>query len=62
MTKLEELERRILLKQQLMILIQEEIIILAARLEAERQAGIKWRAEERGTKDENKFVFRRPLS
>jgi len=47
-TKIEELERRIELKKQLLVLIQEEINILAARLEAERQAGIKWRAEERG--------------
>ena len=47
MTKIEELERRIELKKQLLALIQEEINILVARLEAERQAAIKWRAEER---------------
>ena len=47
MTKLEELERRIKLKKQLLVLIQEEINILVARLEAEKKAGIKWRAEER---------------
>ena len=46
LSKIKELEKRIKLKQQLMILIQEEIIILVARLEDERQAGIKWRAEE----------------
>ena len=48
MTKIKELERRIKLKERLMILIQEEIIILVARLEDEKKAGIKWRAEERG--------------
>ena len=48
MTKIEELERRIELKKQLLTLIQEEINLLIMRLEAERQAGIKWRAEERG--------------
>ena len=46
MTKIEELERRIELKKQLLILIQEEIFILVARLEDEKKAGIKWRAEE----------------
>jgi len=44
---IEELERRIELKKQLLALIHEEINILAARLHNERQAGIKWRAEER---------------
>ena len=44
MTKVEELERRILLKQRLMILIQEEINILIMRLDDEKKAGIKWRA------------------
>ena len=48
MTKIEELEKQILLKQRLMILIQEEINLLIMRLEDERQAGIKWRAGERG--------------
>ena len=47
MTKIKELEQRILLKQRLMILIQEEINILIMRLDDERKAGIKWRAEER---------------
>ena len=46
MEKIEELERQILLKQRLMILIQEEIILLIARLKDEKKAGIKWRAEE----------------
>ena len=46
--KIKELERRILLKQRLMILIQEEINILIMRLDDEKKAGIKWRAEERG--------------
>ena len=50
MTKIKELEKRIKLKEQLLALIQEEINILVARLEDERQAGIKWRAEERGAK------------
>ena len=48
MTKIKELEQRILLKQRLMILIQEEINILIMRLDDEKKAGIKWRAEERG--------------
>ena len=48
MTKIEDLERRILLKQRLMILIQEEINLLIMRLDDEKKAGIKWRAEERG--------------
>ena len=48
MTKIEGLERQILLKQRLMILIQEEINLLIMRLHDERKAGIKWRAEERG--------------
>ena len=48
MTKVEELEKQILLKQRLMILIQEEINILIMRLDGEKKAGIKWRAEERG--------------
>jgi len=47
-TKIKELEQRILLKQRLMILIQEEINILIMRLDDEKKAGIKWRAEERG--------------
>jgi len=47
-TKIKELEKRILLKQRLMILIQEEINILIMRLDDEKKAGIKWRAEERG--------------
>jgi len=46
-TKLEELERRIELKKQLLVLIQEEINILVARLDDEKKAGIKWRPEER---------------
>ena len=46
LSKIEELERRIELKKQLLALIQEEINILVARLEAEKKAGIKWRAEE----------------
>ena len=48
MTKIKELEQRILLKQRLMILIQEEINLLIMRLDDEKKAGIKWRAEERG--------------
>ena len=48
MTKIKELERRIILKERLMTIIQEEIFILVARLEDEKKAGIKWRAEERG--------------
>ena len=47
MTKIKELEQRIKLKERLMAVIQEEIFILVARLEDERKAGIKWRAEER---------------
>ena len=44
MTKVEELEKQILLKQRLMILIQEEINLLIMRLDDEKKAGIKWRA------------------
>ena len=47
MTKIEELEQHIKLKRRLMILIQGEINILIMRLEDEKKAGIKWRAEER---------------
>jgi len=47
-TKIKELERLIELKKQLLALIQEEINILVARLDDEKKAGIKWRAEERG--------------
>ena len=48
LSKIEELERRIELKKQLIALIQEEIILLVARLDDEKKAGIKWRAEEKG--------------
>ena len=48
LSKIKELEQRILLKQRLMILIQEEINLLIMRLDDEKKAGIKWRAEERG--------------
>jgi len=47
-TKIEDLERRIELKKQLLALIQQEIILLSVRLKDEKKAGIKWRAEERG--------------
>jgi len=47
LTKIKELEKRIQLKERLMTIIQEEIFILVARLEDEKKAGIKWRAEER---------------
>jgi len=51
LSKIEELERRIELKKQTLamnyFIMQEEIILLVARLEDEKKAGIKWRAEER---------------
>ena len=48
MTKIKELEQRIILKERLLAVIQEEINILIMRLDDEKKAGIKWRAEERG--------------